>query len=530
MELEFELHPEFQTQREAIMKQYSVHNDYLSKTIFNDFIFIMASEVKSAIFEEVVQAKFFTVIADECKDISKSEQISLYLRYSIGSRPTERFVTFTHLSEGSFTAEVIAKEIGKLVTELVEIGCILTGLAADGASVMSGELSGVQAQLKKIYPRLIYIHCVAHHLNLVIVNSLSKCCKEILTIVDKLHSVFNSAKTNHVFAKIQKENKVNVHAVPQRSETRWSSMFFVLDILCSRYQEILLTLVKRGNDTDDPAVTCAGLYHKMASGKIILTCVILKNVFAATTNLSDILQNPHLEWSSAVHEIEMTRKLLEQLKSDASLSSIIDEATVISEKCSIPLNITSPVYSIRSHIGTAEVNVRSFTRDSTTKMCNKILDEMLLRFPPESMIVLTGIDSLNPKSARFLEEKLLLQLVDHYGADTLQINRTLLIFEVRKYKLSCESSDQGNSVIINLDHHPNLMKLFHLKRSLPVSSAEAERSFSTMKRVRSYLRNRLTDEKLTELCLLSSERDLTKKPNIDRIIDIFNDKPRRVAV
>ena len=134
----------------------------------------MASEVKSAIFEEVVQAKFFTVIADKCKDISKSEQMSLCLRYSIGSRPTERFGTFTHLSKGSFTAEVIAKEIGKLVTELVKIGCILTGLAADGASVMSGELSGVQAQLKKIHPHLIYIHCVAHRLNLVIVNSLSK--------------------------------------------------------------------------------------------------------------------------------------------------------------------------------------------------------------------------------------------------------------------------------------------------------------------------------------------------------------------
>ena len=74
------------------------------------------------------------------------------------------------------------------------------------------------------------------------------------------------------------------------------------------------------------------------------------------------------------------------------------------------------------------------------------------------------------------------------------------------------------------------MKLFHLKISLPVSSAEAERSFSTMKRVKSYLRNRLTDEKLTELCLLSSERDLTQKLNIDRIIDIFNDNPQRVAL
>ena len=127
-------------------------------------------------------------------------------------------------------------------------------------------------------------------------------------------------------------------------------------------------------------MTCAGLYHKMASGKMILICVILKNVFAATTNLSNILQNPHLEWSSAVHEIKMTRKLLEQLKSDSSLSSIIDEATVISEKCSLPLKHYISSVQIRSHIGTAEISVRGFTKDFTTKMCNKILDEMLLRY------------------------------------------------------------------------------------------------------------------------------------------------------
>ncbi|CAB4036429.1 Hypothetical predicted protein [Paramuricea clavata] len=167
MELEFELHPELQAQRESVMKQYSVHNDYLSKSIFNEFISIMASEVKSAIFEEAYQ--------EVCHGYSLTCQ-----------------------KERSSTAEVIAKEIEKLVTELVGIACVLTGLAADGASVMSGELSGVQALPKKKYPWLIYIHCVAHRLNLVI-NSLSKCCKQILTLVDKLHSVFSSAKTNDVF-------------------------------------------------------------------------------------------------------------------------------------------------------------------------------------------------------------------------------------------------------------------------------------------------------------------------------------------
>jgi hypothetical protein len=74
------------------------------------------------------------------------------------------------------------------------------------------------------------------------------------------------------------------------------------------------------------------------------------------------------------------------------------------------------------------------------------------------------------------------------------------------------------------------MKLFHLKRSLPVSSAEAERSFSTMKRVKTPLRNRLTDEKISDLCLLSSERDITKKLDINNVINIFNDKPRSIPL
>jgi hypothetical protein len=74
------------------------------------------------------------------------------------------------------------------------------------------------------------------------------------------------------------------------------------------------------------------------------------------------------------------------------------------------------------------------------------------------------------------------------------------------------------------------MKLFHLKRSLPVSSAEAERSFSTLKRVKTPLRNRLTDEKISDLCLLSSERDITEKLDINNVINIFNDKPQSIPL
>ena len=75
---------------------------------------------------------------------------------------------------------------------------------------------------------------------------------------------------------------------------------------------------------------------------------------------------------------------------------------------------------------------------------------------------------------------------------------------------------------------PNLFKLFNLKRSLPVGSAEAERSFSVMKRVKSRLRNNLKDEKMSDLCLIAIEKDLGT--DVNSIIDVYNCRNRRLPL
>ena len=44
----------------------------------------------------------------------------------------------------------------------------LLSLGADGAAVMCGQHSGVIANIQEIYPEMIYIHCAAQRLNIVI--------------------------------------------------------------------------------------------------------------------------------------------------------------------------------------------------------------------------------------------------------------------------------------------------------------------------------------------------------------------------
>ena len=41
----------------------------------------------------------------------------------------------------------------------------------DGAIVMSGLINGVQARVRRVNPKAVYIHCRAHVLNLCIVHA-----------------------------------------------------------------------------------------------------------------------------------------------------------------------------------------------------------------------------------------------------------------------------------------------------------------------------------------------------------------------
>ena len=54
---------------------------------------------------------------------------------------------------------------------LVASTYVIVSQGYDGASVMSGACSGVQQRIKQVVPHAVYIHCYAHTLNLVLVDS-----------------------------------------------------------------------------------------------------------------------------------------------------------------------------------------------------------------------------------------------------------------------------------------------------------------------------------------------------------------------
>ena len=111
---------------------------------------------------EINQAGVFAVMADECRDVSGIEQLSVCVRYVNSSGViAENFLGFTSMYE--LDARALTENIIAVLTKqgLNVKQCIAQ--CYDGASVMSGKRSGVQARFREITGSpCIYIHCYAH--------------------------------------------------------------------------------------------------------------------------------------------------------------------------------------------------------------------------------------------------------------------------------------------------------------------------------------------------------------------------------
>jgi len=57
--------------------------------------------------------------------------------------------------------------------------------------------------------------------------------------------------------------------------------------------------------------------------------------------------------------------------------------------------------------------------------------------------------------------------------------------------------------------------------TIPLSVASAQRSFSKLKLIKSYLRSTMSQQRLNKLALLSIEKDILNKINYDNLIDNF---------
>lgn len=80
------------------------------------------------------------------------------------------------------------------------------------------------------------------------------------------------------------------------------------------------------------------------------------------------------------------------------------------------------------------------------------------------------------------------------------------------------------------DCYPNAYIAYRILLTIPVTVASAERSFSKLKLIKTYLRSTMSQERLNGLAILSIERKMIEHLDYTSLIDIFAAKTARRAV
>lgn len=81
---------------------------------------------------------------------------------------------------------------------------------------------------------------------------------------------------------------------------------------------------------------------------------------------------------------------------------------------------------------------------------------------------------------------------------------------------------------LNKEVFPNLFKIMQVAITLPVSSATCERSFSTMRRINTYVRANMTQGRFTNLAILNIEKDI--KVDNELVLNTFAKSSRRIQL
>jgi len=210
---------------------------YLSSTICDEFIHLLASKVTKTIIHEIKSSKYFSIVVDSTSDIGHIDQLSFIIRYVRQSgQPVERFLKFLP----NIGHE--AKDMEYAVTDTISAYGLnfedCRGQSYDNAPNMSGCYEGLQAKILILCALALYVPCAAHSLNLVGTHAV----ETILTVsmfFDYLQDMYSfMVASTYRWEMLMETLKPNQKVVKRATGTRWSSRYNACSALLGGVERI----------------------------------------------------------------------------------------------------------------------------------------------------------------------------------------------------------------------------------------------------------------------------------------------------
>ncbi|CAF3369991.1 unnamed protein product [Rotaria sp. Silwood2] len=529
----------------AILEESASNATYLSHQIQNELLNIMANQIRDRISKKLA-GNVYTLLADEAVDASHNKQLSICVRFVDDEHELkEYFLGFIRLHD--FDAASLAKEIANhLVKHNISMSMCIAQ-CYDGAAVMSGQYSGVHAILQQNFmPKAIYIHCMAHRLNLVIchVCLVIPYIEEFFSILSNIHNYFiSSGVTNRYFCDAQKLLKLDTTSKLKKwGNTRWDSRFKSIDAIKNNFPAIIKALEDLVEDGGSRAVGARGLFVHMKESMFIVAMFILHRLLGPIKILSDQLK-VCVDLGSAKNLISTLYEQLNDMKNEKSFKELYEQIVLFGKENGVDLNesirnrrqqtIPSRFKGcfVMAPLGHRDycTNEDKFRTNMYFSTIDCILIELQDRLSCEKLQIAESISSLSPSSETFLDIQMLQPLIDHLCLDNSMIkNEISVIKPMLKNKTLSTVFDLLNELKPMKDAFPSTIELIKSGITFPVSSVTCERTFSKMKLIKTYARNSMGDERLSDLSILAIEKGFIV--DFEKVVDVFATKHKNSRI
>lgn len=301
---------------------------YRSPQIQNQIVQAMVKTVRECIVKDIQESDvpWFTLMEDGTRDKNNRENIAIAIRYVKGGIVKESLLTVTttrDLDAATFTDATL----NILKENNIDLKRLLSQ-CYDGASVMSGKISGVAARIEKEMNRRVpYVHCYNHRLHLVVVRTISD--------ITFIHQFFYQCIMLHEFLQHGKVASLyEGKTIGRLLEQRWSGHLAVTKGVYNNYGLILKCLreIKNQKFSGDDIAKSVGIKTVMLSMKFRMALLITKKILCILDPADAALQGRTTSLKNAISIIQCVQKEICNLRSDEIYKSILKEAENLVEE------------------------------------------------------------------------------------------------------------------------------------------------------------------------------------------------------